>query len=147
MSGNTLELRTALYSFVQLQDYLWTKKKVEHDIELEDALVDQEIVDVRANVAEIELDHLRAKLEERDMELDILASILRLLFQLPLDYSSSYRSTVLPQIALLSFHFSTILPAIILLFFQSSFRRPLLSSPPQELEEQDMGFDILNSEV
>lgn len=44
----------------------------EHEVDLEEALIDKEMAEERAEVAEVELNTLRAKIEERDMELEIL---------------------------------------------------------------------------
>jgi dynactin 1 len=44
----------------------------EHEVDLEDALIDKEMAEERADQAEAELDSLRSKLEEKEMELDIL---------------------------------------------------------------------------
>tara|TARA_R110002003_G_scaffold41_8_gene2868 strand:- start:2743 stop:6174 length:3432 start_codon:yes stop_codon:yes gene_type:complete len=68
-----LDLKAQLHTLQSDNDRL-SKAHEEHEVDLEDALVDKEMAEERADVAEIELEHLRSKLEERDMEVDILRS-------------------------------------------------------------------------
>ncbi|KAF2024359.1 hypothetical protein EK21DRAFT_78862 [Setomelanomma holmii] len=67
------DLKSQLQQLQTEHDQL-ARAQQDHEIDLEDALVDKEMAEERADVAEIELEHLRSKLEERDMELDILQS-------------------------------------------------------------------------
>lgn len=48
------------------------KGQQDHEVDLEDALVDKEMAEERADQAETEVETLRQRLEERDLELDIL---------------------------------------------------------------------------
>ncbi|KAH7075493.1 dynein associated protein-domain-containing protein [Paraphoma chrysanthemicola] len=68
-----LDLKAQLHTLQSDNDRL-NKAQQEHEVDLEDAVVDKEMAEERADVAEIELEQMRAKLEQQDMELDILRS-------------------------------------------------------------------------
>lgn len=49
-----------------------SRAQQEHEVDLEDALVDKEMAEERADQAEAEIESLRKRIEERDLELEIL---------------------------------------------------------------------------
>jgi dynactin 1 len=57
---------------LQVQYDQISRAQQEHEIDLEDALIDKEMAEERADQVEAEVDSLRSKLEEKEMELDIL---------------------------------------------------------------------------
>jgi len=62
----------ALCQQLQSENDQVSRTAQEHEVDLEDALIDKEMAEERAEQAESELEALRAKVEERDMELEIL---------------------------------------------------------------------------
>lgn len=65
------ELKDALKA-VQQENEALTKAHQDHEVDLEDALVDKEMAEERADQAESELESLRKRVEEQSLELDIL---------------------------------------------------------------------------
>jgi dynactin 1 len=57
---------------LQTQMDQMSRSQQEHEIDLEDALIDKEMAEERADQVEAEVDSLRSKLEEKEMELEIL---------------------------------------------------------------------------
>lgn len=66
-----VELKEKLKTLQQENETL-TKTHQDHEVDLEDALVDKEMAEERADQAEAELESLRKRVEEQSLELDIL---------------------------------------------------------------------------
>jgi dynactin 1 len=69
--GEMQELKDQLKT-VQQENEALTKVHQDHEVDLEDALVDKEMAEERADQAESELESLRKRVEEQSLELDIL---------------------------------------------------------------------------
>ncbi|KAI4657745.1 uncharacterized protein J4E78_006133 [Alternaria triticimaculans] len=57
---------------LQLEQQALNRSHQDHEVDLEDALVDKEMAEERADQAEAEIESLRKRLEEQTLELDIL---------------------------------------------------------------------------